>query len=616
MLPMTGRRHLLLPIAVLALVSVLALAACDDKEPTPVPTQSPMPTAAPTPTPTAMPTPTPTTMPTPTATPVPTAIPTPTPTATPTPTPTATPKPTPVPTPTPTATPVPTVIPTPTSTPTPVPAATPTPTPSGTAASDKEALIAFFNSMDGVNWKNNTNWLSDKPIGDWHGVKTRGGRVTELNSHYNGLNGQIPHQFGNLTALESLSLNGVNRLPSGHLGDGFDLSALSRLPRLRLLSLFSNGISDSDLPALMDLHSLTLLQLSLNRISDISPLLSLMNLRNLTLEGNPLSRESVYTHIPTLEARGVDVLHYGYALVDGDVTIEEEPLVYNDNLVVMSVARGLQFQAYTRSFYDHFNDQFDFLVLVSPDNVHGVKSGGRYQSVANDVQGIGLDTFSNSSEYGSAGRLHGIPYFSHVHWFRGIILHEVLHRWATYGSHPLARGDGHSAKFSNLYGAFGGYFSSPFEEIVDLGGNRFRAEKYPWHYTYGPLELYFAGLVPPEEVPDFWVANDGKWIDQESGIFSATSIEKYTISDVIAAYGRRVPEASSSQREFQAAVILLIDETDPRVDSKLLESLSADIAWFSFPAADESENTNFYEATGGRATISMDGLSEFLKDRE
>ena len=93
-------------------------------------------------------------------------------------------------------------------------------------------------------------------------------------------------------------------------------------------------------------------------------------------------------------------------------------------------------------------------------------------------------------------------------------------------------------------------------------------------------------------------------------------IEKYTVSDIIAAYGRRVPEAYRSQRELRAAVILLIDEKDPTVDSKLLERLSADVAWFRLRSTDEAEKSDFYEATGGRGTITMDGLSEFLKDSE
>ena len=256
------------------------------------------------------------------------------------------------------------------------------------------------------------------------------------------------------------------------------------------------------------------------------------------------------------------------------------------------------------------------MLLSTDGGFNEVGDGGYYIPIANDVGGIGLPIYSNTSQYGSAGRLQGIPIFSHVWWFRGIVLHEVLHRWAAYGPHPLARGDGHFSIFSNIHGAFGGAFSTAFEEIVDLGDNRFAASRRGWSYTYGPLDLYFAGLIPPEDVPDFWVAVDGQWIDRESGTFTATDIEKYTVSDVIATYGRRVPEASNSRREFRAVAVLLIDEQDPTVDSGLLESLSSDIAWFSFPGTDEFESDNFYEATGGRATFRMDGLAQFLKDRE
>ena len=575
---------------------VALFAACDSDPPsTPTPALTPTAVAAPTPTPAAAPTPTavPAPTPTPAAAPTPTAVPAPTPT------PAAAPTPTAVPAPTPSATATPT--------PTPVPTATATPTPSGTAASDRAALIAFYNSMDGPNWKNNTNWLSDKPIGDWYGITTdNGGRVIGIAISYNDLNGQIPLQFGELAALEELELNGND-------ADNPDLSALSDLLQLRVLSLGDGRISD--LSALMDLPRLKDLILYANKISDVSPLLSVRHLEYLSLQRNPLSGSSVYTHIPVLQERGVTVRHSGYALTGGDVTIEDGPFVHNDNLVVLPVPRGLALQAYARSFYKHFEDDFDFLVLVSPDNVHELGPGGTFHTVANDVQGIGLPVFSDSKEFGSAGRLKGIPFFSHVWWFRGIILHELLHQWAAYGSLPMVSG-AHFTAFSNIFGAFGGAFSSPYEEIVDLGKNRFKAEKRGWSYRYGPLELYLAGLVPPEDVPDFWVAIDGEWIDQESGTFTATKIEKYTVSDIIAAYGRRVPEAPRSQREFRAAVILLIDEKDPTVDSKLLESLSADIAWFSFPGTDESEENNFYEATGGRATITMDGLAQFLNDRE
>ena len=34
------------------------------------------------------------------------------------------------------------------------------------------ALVALYNANDGVKWANNTNWLSDRPIGEWFGVTT------------------------------------------------------------------------------------------------------------------------------------------------------------------------------------------------------------------------------------------------------------------------------------------------------------------------------------------------------------------------------------------------------------------------------------------------------------
>jgi Leucine-rich repeat (LRR) protein len=46
-----------------------------------------------------------------------------------------------------------------------------------------------------------------------------------------------------------------------------------------------------------------------NKISDMSPLAGLTNLKTLwILNGNPLSEESMNTYIPQLKARGVQVM--------------------------------------------------------------------------------------------------------------------------------------------------------------------------------------------------------------------------------------------------------------------------------------------------------------------
>ena len=137
---------------------------------------------------------------------------------------------------------------------------------------------------------------------------------------------------------------------------------------------------------------------------------------------------------------------------------------------------------------------------------------------------------------------------------------------------------------------------------------------------YSPIELYLAGFIPPEEVPDFQTAEDGEWLFDERGnivkddngyrMFTASGFKTVTIEGIIADHGPRVPDHSQAQKDFRAAVILLVSEQYPATREKL-ERLSDDVSWFSHPAKDESGPpvTNFYEATGGRGTITMGGLS-------
>ena len=76
--------------------------------------------------------------------------------------------------------------------------------PEGT--SERGVLIALYHGTDGQTWTNNNNWLSDAPIGEWHGVTTDSdGRVVSLDLPQNQLRGEIPPQLGRLTRLQSLS---------------------------------------------------------------------------------------------------------------------------------------------------------------------------------------------------------------------------------------------------------------------------------------------------------------------------------------------------------------------------------------------------------------------------
>ena len=86
----------------------------------------------------------------------------------------------------------------------PIPTAIPQPTPrAGDVNTDRTALAALYNATNGSSWQDDTNWLSNRPLGEWHGVSTDAdGRVADLRLDGNQLSGSIPSELGNLANLE------------------------------------------------------------------------------------------------------------------------------------------------------------------------------------------------------------------------------------------------------------------------------------------------------------------------------------------------------------------------------------------------------------------------------
>ncbi len=162
--------------------------------------------------------------------------------------------------------------------------------PTGTLAqsppgSDRDALVAFYNATDGPNWKNNTNWLSDRPLGEWHGVYTDSyGRVVALEFERNQLSGELPPELGNLADLELLAI--IDNQLTGPIP-----AELGKLSNLEALYLHMNQLS-GEIPAeLGSLRGLQELNLSGNRLSGQIPpeIGSLTNLRSLAFNTNLLS---------------------------------------------------------------------------------------------------------------------------------------------------------------------------------------------------------------------------------------------------------------------------------------------------------------------------------------
>ncbi len=103
----------------------------------------------------------------------------------------------------------------------------------------------------------------------------------------------------NLTKLTHLDLDG-NTLS--------DISPVTGLTNLTFLDIWGTPISD--ISPVAGLTNLTTLGLGYNSISDISPLIANTGLGKgdeVYVQRNPLSYQSIYTHIPALQSRGVTV---------------------------------------------------------------------------------------------------------------------------------------------------------------------------------------------------------------------------------------------------------------------------------------------------------------------
>ena len=193
---------------------------------------------------------------------------------------------------------------------------------------DRDVLKLLFESTGGRSWDDHDNWLTDAPLGKWHGVRTdASGRVNTLKLSGNSLTGEIPAELGTLANLEQLwlgsnSLTGEIPAELGTLANleqlwlGFNglmgeiPPKLGDLVKLRYLYLDDNGLTGEIPPKLGSLANLWGLWLNDNGLTGVIPpeLGNLANLERLYLAGNGLTGEipAKLGNLANLERLGLD----------------------------------------------------------------------------------------------------------------------------------------------------------------------------------------------------------------------------------------------------------------------------------------------------------------------
>ena len=185
----------------------------------------------------------------------------------------------------------------------------------GPVAADRAALVTLYNATGGANWTNNTNWLTNEALSEWHGLDTdANGRVTGLRLENNGLIGEIPAELGDLTNLIAL------RLYSNSLS-GEIPAALGELANLQELILSRNALTGEIPVELGGLTNLISLRLYSNRLSGEIPmeLRGMANLQELDLNENMLTGE-----IPAAlgELANLQVLSLWSNRLSGEIPLE------------------------------------------------------------------------------------------------------------------------------------------------------------------------------------------------------------------------------------------------------------------------------------------------------
>lgn len=306
----------------------------------------------------------------------------------------------------------------------------------------------------------------------------------------------------------------------------------------------------------------------------------------------------------------LDISHLGGELPEPSI-VEE----YDDYVVVMNVPRawsrvnGLRLDYLARLFLTEYDDVFDYLMFVSnlPSSDSRYYYAGDFSHLSNADEGIGVFVI----DYMAANRLRGLMHFTYLGAIDYAGAHEIMHSWANF---VLAVNDRPHWGFSSANGQLGGF---DLDNLVDLGDGRYTAGEFSrWgndDVPYSPLELYLAGWISPEEVPDFWFARDGQWTGQRDDdgvrIFSSSNPETWTVERLVEEYGVRTPTHENSQRTFRAAAILMVEEEHPDTDA-ILGEFAEEVRRFAHRGNDDHEAINFWEATAGRASINLGDLSK------
>jgi hypothetical protein len=270
----------------------------------------------------------------------------------------------------------------------------------------------------------------------------------------------------------------------------------------------------------------------------------------------------------------------------------------------------------SRKFYRTHSDTYDQLVIWTDETLTSEGAFSFEVTVANEIDGIGLDIFNNAPLFGSPGRLRSLVQMDNVSKFPddprtkflgenntlSVMGQEVGHRWLAFlefTDHNRQRSEALLGRDQAHWSFFFNSDASVMEgnRIQDLGGGAFRTTAAVEKYSL--LDQYAMGLVRDVDVPPFFYVENPVNVQPGAEADSAPRVgvtftgtrREVLINSVIEVMGQRQPQADASVKVHRQAFLFVVGRGRTAGSAAIAKIERTRSAWELF----------FAQATDGRA---------------
>ena len=239
--------------------------------------------------------------------------------------------------------------------------------------------------------------------------------------------------------------------------------------------------------------------------------------------------------------------------------------------------------ALAKHFYQTHPDNYDQLIIFTDTSVVTGNTFSYESTVNNAIQGIGVDIYNSSGDYGSAGRLQSVVVMDRLSKFPddptakvlgenstlSVIGQEAGHRWLAFLKFKDANGASSNALLGRDMAHWSFFLNSDASvmegnKIDDLGGGAFKTTDAVKRYS--ALDQYAMGLLSKSQVPDFFYVesptNASPRVDATSapqiGVTFNGTRRDVSIDDIVAVMGERTPTPATSPKVHRQAFIYMV----------------------------------------------------------